>query len=101
MIFSGHYHHGGLWSAPRNPKPAVDEQVGKQIDKQATKSKEPAPLIFHQVCIDAIFNHCHYHQAEDEGPIVVDTKSERLTEVVVPAASYRMGVDDHMIICQE
>ena len=121
MIFSGHYHHGGLWSAPRNPKPAVDkqvdkevgkhldkqidkqvdEQVDKQIDKQATKSKEPAPLIFHQVCIDAIFNHCPYHQAEDEGPIVVDTKSERLTEVVVPAASYRMGVDDHMIICQE
>ena len=116
MIFSGHYHHGGLWSAPRNPKPAadkqidkqvdeqidkqVDEQVDKQIDKQATKSKEPAPLIFHQVCncIDAIFNHCHYHQAEDEGPILVDTRSERLTEVVVPAASYRMGVDDHMII---
>ena len=105
MIFSGHYHHGGLWSAPRNPKPAadkqidkqVDEQVDKQIDKQATKSKEPVPLIFHQVCIDVIFNHCHYHQAEDEGPIVVDTRSERLTEVVVPAASYRMGVDDHVM----
>ena len=65
MIFSGHYHHGGLWSAPRNPKPAADKQVDKevgkhvdkQIDKQATKSKEPAPLIFHQVSIVVIFNH--------------------------------------------
>ena len=75
----------------------IDKHVDEQVGKQATKSKEPAPLIFHQVCIDAIFNHCHNHQAEDEGPIVVDTRSERLTEVVVPAASYRMGVDDHMM----
>jgi len=73
VIFSAHYHHGGLWSANRSQKLAVQNE-----SKKGPLSKKL--LIF--------------HQAEDQGPIVVDTRSGQLTEVVVPAVSYRMGVPD-------
>jgi len=76
VIFSGHYHHGGLWRVPRIQKVTLDNQPRNESKGPLLKK----PLIF--------------HQAEDKGPIVVDTGSEQLTEVVVPAVSYRMGVPD-------
>jgi len=75
VIFSGHYHHGGLWRLPRIQKLAFHNQ--SKNESKGPPSKKP---------------HMIFHQAEDSGPIVVDTGSEQMTEVVVPAVSYRMGI---------
>jgi len=72
VIFSAHFHHGGLWRANRIQK------LQPGTESKSPLSKKPL----------------RFHQAEDRGPIVVDTGSEQLTEVVVPAVSYRMGVPD-------
>jgi len=72
VIFSAHNHHGGLWSTKRIQKLTSDKESKGPVSKKL------------QI----------FHQAEDKGPIVVDTGSEQLTEVVVPAVSYRMGVPD-------
>jgi len=68
IIFSGHYHRGGLWFAQRNPSASSKKESPKE------------PTVF--------------RQARDRGSIVIETNSAQLTEVVVPAVSYRMGVPD-------
>jgi len=77
VIFSGHYHHGGIWRLPRIQTFAAHNQ--SKDESKGPPSKKPQMI---------------FHQAEDSRPIVVDTGSDQLTEVVVPAVSYRMGVPD-------